>query len=68
MTSLKTRCAKLEAELKWAWDNLRYVIPYPDDEAEYDQCAVCGNPDFAHKPNCAALEHEKSAIALLIGG
>ena len=49
----------LLAELQWAWEHLRFEIPYPNEESEFEQCVICGNPDFDHKPDCQAIAHKE---------
>ena len=67
IAALEAENAKLREALKWAWDNLAKSTPYPDDESEYDQCAVCGQPEWSHDDDCELKERKLSARALLGG-
>ena len=65
--ALRERIKELETELKWAWDNLRLVMPPAADDAEYDFCVECSMPEWKHKPNCNGLAHKDRAAAILKG-
>jgi hypothetical protein len=51
------RIETLEAELKWAWDNLRER----DDE---DYCYVCEVRVGRHEGDCKLVEHKEAAKSL----
>ena len=48
----------LLSELKWAYDNMSYVRPEPDEWHEYDFCVLCNRPEWQHAKNCEGIKHE----------
>jgi len=65
LLALREKNAKLEAELKWAWDNMTFTEYPPADDAEYEFCKICHEPEWKHDADCKGIEHKKSANALL---
>lgn len=61
------RIAELEAELKWAWDNMRFTAPPAAEDSEYDLCLVCGCPEWKHDEKCTAKQHKETTARLLKG-
>lgn len=57
----------LQAELKWAWNEMK-ITEYPaDEDAEYEFCRICQQPEWKHKSDCDGLAHKKMVEQLLKG-
>lgn len=62
---MKTDEKELIELLKFAKNNLRYVVPYCDSDVEFDFCVICGQPEWNHKSDCKGVSWEKRVKEIL---
>lgn len=56
---------KLRDELIWAWSEMSF-LEYPSaEDAEYEFCKQCHEPEWSHKSDCKGVVHAKKAQILV---
>lgn len=56
---------KLREELIWAYGNMSFLEYPAADDAEYEFCKECHEPEWSHKTDCKGMAHSKQAQILI---